>query len=400
MDATTTSAVSAADRGATDKRLHAGHALQLDGRAAAESRFQAKDKELVTTKRAFTMPPHYSGKVEEYETWRFQMMQFLSQEPYFVEFLEWIENDLYSDDQHHNAIKDENLEHEDAVRNVCADHSDPPTLLEKKEANEVRTKCLQLDWYSQQLYQVLALNCKGEALGMIKALAAGEYEGTRGVTAWYGLTRDHRGSSAQRILGFVGRVFQPQRCVNMSEISSLPELWENRIREYEKLVFQTEKIQTKVPDSCKVLIVRSLVPKDLEKDLLKIHSTAKYKTTKEYILEQAILKRDVHYDDKGKHDKPVPMEVDALLAKVTALKEGRGEKDEASDGPEFHHYDVCGAQTPRSGNMERSLVGHSGQNRERVDGAERKKKGERPAKEEKEKAFKDTATTVENMVIV
>ena len=46
-------------------------ALQLDGRAAAESRFQAKDKELVTTKRAFMMQPHYSGKVEEYETWRF-----------------------------------------------------------------------------------------------------------------------------------------------------------------------------------------------------------------------------------------------------------------------------------------------------------------------------------------
>ena len=48
----------------------------------------------------------------------------------------------------------------DAVRNVCADHSDPPKLLEKKEAHEVRTKCLQLDWYSQQLYQVLVLNCK------------------------------------------------------------------------------------------------------------------------------------------------------------------------------------------------------------------------------------------------
>ena len=293
-------------------------ALQIDVRAAAESRFQAKDKELMTTKRAFTMLPHYSGKVEEYETWRFQMIQFLSQEPYFVEFLEWIENDLYSEDQHHIAIKEKNLEHEDAVRDVCADHSDPPTLLEKKEAHEVRTKCPQLDWYNQQLYQVLALNCKGEALAMIKALAAGEHEGTRGVTAWYRLTRDHRGSSAQRILGLVGRVFQPQRCVKMSDISSHLELWESRIREYEKLVFQTEKIQTKVPDSCKVFIVRSLVPKDLEKDLLKIHPTANYKTTKEYILEQASLKRDAHFDDKGKHDKPVPMEVDALLAKDCA----------------------------------------------------------------------------------
>ena len=161
-----------------------------------------------------------------------------------MEFLEWIENDLISEDQHHIAIEEKNLEHEDAVRNVFADRSDPQTLLEKKEAHEVRMKCLQLDWYNQQLYQVLALNCKGEAVAMIKALAAGEYEGTRGVTAWYRLTRDHRGSSAHRILGLVGRVFQPQRCVKMSDISNHLELWESRIREYEKLVSQTEKIQT------------------------------------------------------------------------------------------------------------------------------------------------------------
>ena len=83
---------------------------------------------------------------------------------------------------------------------------------------------------------------------MIKALAAGEYEASRGVTAWYRLTRDHRGSSAQRILGLVGRVFQPLRCPNMSDVSSHVELWESRIRECEKLVYQTEKIQTKVPD--------------------------------------------------------------------------------------------------------------------------------------------------------
>ena len=49
------------------------------------------------------------------------------------------------------AIKEKNLEHEDAVRNVCADHSNPPTLLQKKEAHEVRMKCTQLDWYNQEL---------------------------------------------------------------------------------------------------------------------------------------------------------------------------------------------------------------------------------------------------------
>ena len=69
-------------------------------RTLQADRVRVKEKELKTTKRAFTMLPNYSGKVEEYENWRFQMVQFLSQEPYFVAFLEWIENESYSEEQH------------------------------------------------------------------------------------------------------------------------------------------------------------------------------------------------------------------------------------------------------------------------------------------------------------
>ena len=50
-----------------------------------------------------------------------------------------------------------------------------------------------------------------DALAMIENLASIEYEKIRGVTAWYRLTKDHRGSNTQRILGLVGRVFQPPR---------------------------------------------------------------------------------------------------------------------------------------------------------------------------------------------
>ena len=110
-------------------------------------------------------------------------------------------------------------------------------------------------------------------------------------------------------------------------------------------------------------IVRSLVPEDLERTCSKF--TPLRTTRRRNILEHASLKRDAHFDDKGKHDKLVPMEVDALLAKVTALKEFRGEKDEASDGQESHHHDACGGRPQH----QESLVGHSGPNRERVDGA-------------------------------
>ena len=51
------------------------------------------------------------------------------------------------------------------------------------------------------------------------------------------------------------------------------------IREYEKLVYQMEKIQIKVPDTCKVFIARGLVPRNLEQDLLKVYTSANYKAT-------------------------------------------------------------------------------------------------------------------------
>ena len=57
--------------------------------------------------------------------------------------------------------------------------------------------------------------------------------------------------------------------VVFTDIPSYAELWESRIREYGKLVYQTEKIQTKVPDSCKVFIVRSFGTQRLEEGLVK-----------------------------------------------------------------------------------------------------------------------------------
>ena len=87
------------------------------------------------------------------------------------------------------------------------------------------------------------------------------------------------------------------------------------------MVYQTENVQTKVPDSCKLFVVRSLVPKDLEEGLNEGSSHRELqKATKQKILEQASLERDAHFDDKGKQDKPVPMEVDALLSKVSTTR--------------------------------------------------------------------------------
>ena len=293
-----------------------------------------KSKESITSKRAFTMLPSYSGKPEEYDTWRFQLVQFLSQDAGFPAMLDWIETELGDESCHKVEIEEKEQKNK---KDLEDEHGGAMTTEELDKKKEYEEKKLQsFNWHNEQLFQVLALNCKGDALAMIKNLASTEHERTRGVTAWHRLTRDHRGSNTQRILGLVGRVFQPPRSTKHSDLTGAIEMWETRIREYERLVEQTEGDKCKVPQSCKVFIVRNMVPKDMEKDLLKIHPTASYVKTKEYIMEQINLKRHCHFEDKDNNkdkdkDKPVPMDVDALLAKIYELKAG---KEEGAEGGE------------------------------------------------------------------
>ena len=275
-------------------------------------------KDGLTTRRAFTMLPHYSGKPEEYEHWKFQVIQFVSDDVYFPTFLDWIENATDLDDEtKHKQTFLEKMEYNEKVR-ISAEAS-----LSLTDAEKDRTKRdhPDLEWYNRNMYQALALNCKGEALGSIKALAGSEYGTHSGVTAWRRLTKDHRGSSATRILGLVSRVFQPQRATKLSDVPSYVELWEARIREYEKLVEAEEKKEHTVPKSCKTFLIRMIVPKEFEKDLLRVKPGADYAETKQYILEQVSLRKEAHFADGGKHGGPVPMELDNLLANILEYKE-------------------------------------------------------------------------------
>ena len=143
--------------------------------------------------------------------------------------LEWIETELGEETSHETEIEEkQEKNHEE----VSTEHGDAVSEeeWEKKRMHEDK-KPKDYTWHNEQLYQVLALNCKGDALAMIKNLASTEHERVRGVIAWHRLTRDHRGSNTQRILGLVGRVFQPPRIQKYSDLTGAIEMWETRIRE-------------------------------------------------------------------------------------------------------------------------------------------------------------------------
>ena len=75
-----------------------------------------------------------------------------------------------------------------------------------------------------------------------------------------------------------------------------------------------------------------------------------------YVLEQVSLKKACHFDD-DKKDKPTPMDVDALLAKIQEMKDGgEGEEEEGEGRNEYQ--EVAG---PSLEDIEHELLALKGQ---------------------------------------
>ena len=53
---------------------------------AKGSRHMSGTERNMTTRRAFSLLPSYNGRPEEFETWRFQLGQFLNEDPVFPGF--------------------------------------------------------------------------------------------------------------------------------------------------------------------------------------------------------------------------------------------------------------------------------------------------------------------------
>ena len=78
---------------------------QRDFQDASDNRSRPEEKDGLTTERALSLLPTYSGKAEEYGTWRFQPTQLLAEDSYLRTFLEWIETSAGGEENHEAAVR-------------------------------------------------------------------------------------------------------------------------------------------------------------------------------------------------------------------------------------------------------------------------------------------------------
>ena len=130
--------------------------------------------------------------------------------------------------------------------------------------------------------------------------------------------------SAQRLIGLVGRVFNPQRVKRLTELELVMETWQSNTIEYENFT------KTFVPEIARRYALRQLVPQDLEKDLIKLcTSLGSFQEDCKFVREQIAMSKPAQFGDRGDKKPKGSGELEALLARIQEYKgENNYDKDE------------------------------------------------------------------------
>ena len=143
----------------------------------------------MTARRAFSSIPKYGGSSQEYDSWKCQMTQILAEDMDFSSLLVFFEK--------------------------LVEESDEVTMQVYQQRTGVDQD--KLKWLTQQLFQVMSLNCIGDAFSHVKSVKDDLL--SRGVRVWWRLTQEWQCLSGQRLQGLVGRVVNPGQVKNIMEVT-------------------------------------------------------------------------------------------------------------------------------------------------------------------------------------
>ena len=157
-----------------------------------------------------------------------------------------------------------------------------------------------MTWFNNQLYAILSLLCKDDALQVVKKLR--EQPDVRGFKAWHQLTREVASKSGVRLERLSDRVHHPKPMKGYADGLAALAKWTEDVRELEKMG------QT-VAEITKRTALKSILPVDLQHDMEKDSALKTFASSWKYALEQIPIRKEWK-QRRGKDD----MDVDAAEA--------------------------------------------------------------------------------------
>jgi hypothetical protein len=174
-----------------------------------------------------------------------------------------------------------------------------------------------LAWFNNQLYSILSLICKGDALRVVKNLR--EEIPTRGFRAWYQLTREVASKSGVRLEKLSDRVHHPKPMKSYQDGLAALAKWKEDVRELVKIEGR------ELAEITKRTSLKSMLPEELQHDLEKDRSLKTFDAAWKYALEQIPIRKEWKKSTrKGKDD----MDVDAAEAEEPEYEHPGAEGDD------------------------------------------------------------------------
>ena len=257
----------------------------LEGKLRIRGQADDKRKDWIELK-SYSSLSTFGGSEKEFHDWEFKLQRFVKPFKTCEQWLDWIKD---QDTEITKAMMDQ-LKQEAA-------YGDPS---------------IDLEWYDEQLYDVLCLLCEGTPLNTVKNQR--ENVGFRGANSWYKLTREVAGRTGARLERLADLVHNPKPITSYKDGLAQMEKWESQRLELEKLEGQG------LSDLTKRTTLKKMIPADLIRDLERDKSLKTWESAWEFVIEKIPLRKDWGVKKKGIND----MDVD--------LAENKAEEDRAGEG--------------------------------------------------------------------
>ena len=254
----------------------------------------------ITSRKGLQDVGKYDGKPESYPDWKTVLTGFLRcEDELFRKYVDFAE-----------GLLGENLELTDLYAFAQTVGTSPDDLEARKT----------IDWYDNQLYSLLIVKTKDDALALVKSVP--EDGIAKGARAWRRITTDQEGMNALRMTGLARRVMNPEKVKNFKDIVAAVEKWELQVKEFEK----ANKNFT-LPEAMRISGLCHIVPPDMEKEIMKLPSQD-FKTAKKYAYDQVAARKQPWFHgeksskDYGRnHQGVADMELDMMAEAVEKLEQ-------------------------------------------------------------------------------
>ena len=248
-------------------------------RDVAEDRMGRGDgggRKNITESKMMADIPKYKGKDDNFDTFEFRISQMVASYKHFEDYMDWVKG----------------LEEE----------PDIGALTFKAQAVQGSEPSVDIHWYDQQPFSILAMKTDASALQIVKNVKSDTP--VRGCRAWFRMTRDVAGRTGSRLAKQLRKAHYPNNIASNATALSDLMTWDTDVKESENIEARA------MSDFTKFTTLKSMVMDDLLRVIERDATLKTFADAWNFVLAQIPLRKQWSAKKRGPNDMDVDVAED------------------------------------------------------------------------------------------